>query len=405
MLEAVVKCSAGLDVHKKEIVVTVLKENADGQLSESTRSFGTLKKDYKALAEWLLSEEVECAAMESTGIYWKRPYAELEASGLKVILVNARHVKQLPGRKTDVKDSQWLASLTRMGLLKGSFIPDKDFRELRIVTRYRHKLSGMRASEKNRLHKMLDDAGVRLGNVVTDINGVTAKAIIEGLIRGEDITTLLSYARGTLKNKSAALKAVLDDHISERHRFVLKNIQRHIDQMTQELQELDDYIAQAMQPYAEQWKILQTIPGMDAITAASILVELGVDMKHFKSAQQLCSWAGMCPGNNESAGKKSSGKTRNGNAQVRKLLCEVAHGACKTKSQFKGQYEGIRMRRGQKRAIVAVGHKILRVIYCLLKNNKPYQDPAIDYQALVVKRNAPRWLQALHKFGYVNYSS
>jgi transposase len=406
MLEAIVKRSAGLDVHKKEIVATVLKEEADGQLSEMTRAFGTLKQDYKSLADWLVDEAVECVAMESTGIYWKRPYTELEAAGLKVLVVNARHVKQLPGRKTDIKDSQWLASLARLGLLKGSFIPEKDFRELRTVTRYRYKLTGMIASEKNRLHKLLDDAGIRLGNVVSDINGATAKRIIEGLIQKEDIETLLSYTRGSiLKNKKQALRAVLNDELSERHRFVLKNIQHHIDQMNTELQDLDNYIAQALKPYQKQWQLLQTIPGIDAISAACLLVELGVDMEHFKSSQQLCSWAGMCPGNNESAGKKASGRTRKGNQQIRKILCEVAHATSRTKSQFKGQYQGIMIRRGKKRAIIAVGHKLLRVVYCLLKNGKPYRDPNIDYEALVVQRNAPRWIQALQKFGYVNYAT
>ncbi len=229
--------------------------------------------------------------------------------------------------------------------------------------------------------------------------------MINGLIRGEDIDTLLSYSRGTLKNKTQALKAILDDHMSERHRFVLKNIQRHIDQMNEELQELDNYITQAMKPYQQQWQLLQTIPGIDAMSAAFLLVELRVDMEHFKTSQQLCSWAGMCPGNNESAGKKASGRTRKGNSQIRKILCEVAHAASKTKGQFKGKYEGLMIRRGKKRAIIAVGHKLLRVVYCLLKNGKPYQDPNINYEALVVQRNAPRWIQALQKFGYVNYAT
>lgn len=404
MVEAVVKRSAGLDIHKKLIVASILTESEDGQLSESTREFGTLPKDYRALREWLVSEKIESVVMESTGIYWKRPYEELEAAGLSILVVNARHVKQVPGRKTDIKDSQWLASLARFGLLKGSFIPDKDFRELRLITRYHTKLTNMIASEKNRLHKTLDDAGLRLGNVVSDINGVSAKAMIKGIIANESVEVLLTYVKGSLKNKKAKLREVLEDKISARHRFLLQQISSHIESMQSELSDLETYIMDALKPYQHQWELLQTVPGIAPMNAAKLLVEIGVDMSRFQNSDHLCSWAGMCPGNNESAGKKFSGKTRKGNQQLRQVLCESAHAAAKTQSQFKGQYQGLIIRRGHKRAVVAVGHKLLRVAYCLLKNNKPYHDPEIDYEAMVIQRNAPRWLRSLKQFGYIEHT-
>lgn len=274
-------------------------------------------------------------------------------------MVNARHVKQVPGRKTDVKDSQWLAALARFGLLKGSFIPEKDLRELRVVTRYRIKLIGTLAGEKNRLHKLLDDAGIRLGNVVTDINGVSARSIINGLIEGKPSDQLLENIHGRLHKKIPELKKALSGTLTERHRFVLRHIQAHIRHLEKELQELDNYILSAMKPYQAQLEILQTIPGIDEMSAAIMIVEMGVDMQRFGSREQFCAWAGVCPGNNESAGKKKSGKTRNGNHQLRVILCQIANAAVKTNCQFKGKYRGLLIRRGHKKAIVAVGHKIL----------------------------------------------
>ena len=225
--------------------------------------------------------------MESTGIYWKNIYAALEKSGLRVSVVNARHVKQVPGRKTDVKDSQWLARLARYGLVKGSFIPPKDLRELRIIARYRTKLVGTLAGEKNRLHKTLDDAGVRLGHVVSDMGGVTATEIITGLIEGKSIDALLDCTRTQLKKKKDALRAELEGEISARHLFLLKNLQEHIAYVEKKLRHIDDYLFNAMQPYHKQWEILQTIPGIDAVSAALLMIEMGVDMEQFGRREQF----------------------------------------------------------------------------------------------------------------------
>jgi len=295
-----------------------------------------------------------------------------------------------------------LAELGRCGLLRSSFIPVRDLRELRLVTRYRRKISGILAGEKNRLHKVLDDAGIRLGCVVSDIDGVSARAMVEALIRGGSTPEQIAEeALGQLKKKKDALELALEGEISDRHRLVLQKIQGHIKWLQRQIALIDGQIVAAMKPYEEEWKLLQTIPGLDVIGAAMLIAEIGVDMTRFGSSDRLCSWAGMCPGNQESAGKKKSGRARKGNPYVRSLLCEAANSARKTRSQFQGLYKGLVIRRGHKRAIVAVGHRILRVVYTLISRKEPYRDPGIDYEALVVHRNAPRWLSALHKYGYL----
>ena len=401
MVEPIVKRCAGLDVHKMQVMVTVLLEQSDGQLQESTREFGTFRADRLALAHWLNSLNVEVVVMESTGIYWKSIFRTLEAAGLKAHLINARHVKQVPGRKTDVKDSQWLASLARCGLLRPSFIPPQDLRELRLVTRYRLKLTHTLASEKNRLHKVLDDAGIRLGGLISDINGTSAQAMIAGLIAGRPLTELIDCARGRMRTKREPLRQVLDEPLSERHRGVLQELHHHIDFLEHQLRSFDQRILAAMAPYQHQWRLLQTLPGVDTIAAALLIAEIGIDMERFGSGEQFASWAGLCPGHNASAGKRKSSRLRQGNPVLRQVLCEIANAACRTNSQFKGKYRARVIRRGHKRTIMALAHKLLRVIYALLKHQQPYRDPGIDYEALIVQKNAPRWIQALKKYGYL----
>jgi transposase len=400
-MEAIVKRSAGLDVHKNNVVVTVLLEQEDGNLIEETKEFGTFLKHRLKLAEWLSEKAIESAVMESTGVYWKSIFEVLEQAGLKVYVVNARHIKQVPGRKTDVKDSQWLASLARYGLLRPSFIPPEDIRHLRLLTRRWQKVKGIIAGEKNRLHKVLDDGGIRLGSVVSDINGVSAQAIIDGLINRESPLNLMQHVKGRLKEKIPQLLDSLEGPLSDSHIFLLEEIRVHIQYLESQLQTLWQEIEKRIIPYKEQWEILQTIPGIDKVSAAILLAETGTDMERFGSAAQLASWAGMCPGNNESAGKRKSGRTRKGNRSIRQVLCEISNAAHRTDSQFKGKYKGLVIRRGHKRTIVAIGHKILRIIFTLLRDLTPYHDPAVDYEELMVKRNAPRWIKALKNFGYL----
>lgn len=401
-MEVITKRSCGLDIHKKIIVGTILVESQDGVITEQTREFGTTLKECTILAAWLSENKIELTVMESTGIYWKNIYAALEKEGLKTFVVNARQVKQVPGRKTDVKDSQWLARLARHGLLRNSFIPPKDLRELRLIARYRTKLQRIISSELNRLHKTLDDAGVRLGNVVSDINGATAKDIIDGLIAGKPIEQLLEcIRRGPLEKKKEELRRELESTLSPRHIFLLKQIKEHLVYLTKELAELDEYIFSAMLPYQKQWEILQTIPGISKVGAALLIIEIGVDMQVFGNREQFCSWAGMCPGNNESAGKKKSTKTRKGCNQIRYLLCESANAAAKTNGQFKQKYKSLMIRRGHKKAIIAVGHKLLRVIFSVLKEKRHYVDPDVNYEQLVVNKNSARWIKMLAQYGYI----
>ena len=401
MLQTLIHCCAGLDVHRSIVVVTLLKDEPNEQIRKEVREFSAYRSSLQQLARWLRLEGVELAVMESTGIYWKAVFEALEDEEVEAMVVNARHVKNVPGRKTDVMDSEWLAELARCGLLRASFIPPRDLRELRLLTRYRSKLSGILAGEKNRLHKVLDDCGIRLGAVVSDIDGVSAREMVRALLEGSTPKEIVSLARGRLREKLHDLELSLDGRISDRHRLLLETISRHIQSLLREIEAIDCQVFAAMKPYEEEWRLLQTIPGMDETSAAVLLVEIGVDMNRFGSGDRLSSWAGMCPGNNESAGNRKTGRIRKGNRYVRSILCEVANAARRTNSQFKGLYQGLVIRRGHKRAIIAVGHRILEIVYHLLSRKEPYKDPSVDYEALMVKRNAPRWIGALRKYGYI----
>ena len=399
-MQALYRRIAGLDVHRMLSVLTVLIEHDDGSIDKHQRSFGGFTHDLEALVAWLVDLKVHLVVMESTGIYWKSIYSALEQAGIAAHVVNARHVKNVPGRKTDICDSEWLAQLGRFGLVKPSFIPPKDLRELRLVSRYRQKLACTLAAEKNRLHKILDDAGIKLGAVVSDINGVSARAMIAGLIAGDATEELPALARGTLRNKQDTLKQALQGDLSPRHQLVLKQLEGHIVYLESELATLDAYLLDSMAPYAQQWQLLQTLPGIDAISAAMILVEMGPDMSVFGDASHLASWAALCPGNHESAGKRKTGKTRKGNHAIRSLLCEAANAAVHTHSALRDKYQSLVPRKGHKKAIIAVAHKMIRTIFILLTHRQGYRDPGIDYQALVVSKNAPRWIRALKKYGY-----
>ncbi|KWT87592.1 IS110 family transposase [Candidatus Magnetominusculus xianensis] len=302
-MEAMLKSCAGLDVHKKTVVCTVLKEDECGNLVKDTREYATFRSNLRDLASWLKKEEVEMAVMESTGIYWRTVYDVLEEAEVKVMLVNAQHVKKVPGRKTDVSDSQWLAELSRCGLLRASFIPPRDMRQLRLLTRYRRKLIETLAGEKNRLQKVLEDGGVRLSSVVSDIDGVSAGRMIDALIEGDEpLDRIAKLALGKLRDKQSELRLSLEGNLSDRHRLLLKT--RHILWLHTTISEIDAQVVAAMEPYKQQWGLLQTIPGVDEISAAMLLAEVGTDMSVFGSKDKICSWAGICPGNNESGGKK-----------------------------------------------------------------------------------------------------
>ena len=399
-MEPIHKRVAGMDVHRMEHVVTILLEQEDGTVLNETRKFGGFKRDMRALVDWLRSHRIELVAMESTGIYWKSVFSHLEAAGIEALVVNAFHVKNVPGRKTDVSDSEWLAQLARFGLLRGSFIPPKDLRELRVVSRYRRKLVQSLTGEKNRLHKVLDDAGIKLGGVVSDIDGVCARKMVEGLIAGKTPAELSALGRGKLKSSDEVLQASMDGDLSPRHRLVLSTALNHLRYLEQQVAQLDRYLIEAMKPYAWAWRLLQTIPGIDEISAAMILIEIGVNMQRFGSASRLASWTALCPGNHETAGKRKSGKIRHGNPIVRYLLCEAANAARRTKTVFQAKYTSLVIRRGYKKTVIALAHKLIRTIYFVLTRRKPYHDTTVDYEAAIVTRNAPRWIKALKKYGY-----
>ena len=399
-LETLHKRVAGIDVHRMKHVVTLLIEDQTGNLTRQCREFGGFRRDLRALAAWLCESGVELVVLESTGIYWKSVHARLEEVGLTTWVVNAHHVKHVPGRKTDVADSEWLAQLGRYGLVRPSFIPPKDLRELRLVSRYRRKVQANLAAETNRLHKILDDAGIKLGGLVADLNGQAARAIVDGLIDGLAPCELIQLA-GRLKAPKESLLASLEGELSQRHRLVLGEIREHLRQLQARLDKLDAYLRDAMVPYAFAWTLLQTIPGIGEIAAALILIEIGDDLSHFGSAERFASWAALCPGNHESAGKRKSGKTRKGNSMVRYLLCEAANGAIRTASVFREKYRGLVVRRGHKKAIVAIAHKLIRTIWFLFTRRQAYHDSGIDYAAANVKKNAPRWIKALRTHGFV----
>ena len=339
--------------------------------------------------------------MESTGIYWKSPYAALESVGIAAWVVNARHVKTVPGRKTDVADAQWLATLARAGLLRGSFIPPAHIRHLRLIARQRQKLGGMLASEKNRLHKILSDAGIRLGVLVSDIHGQAARAMVKAIISGKPMASVLDLAGRLRASRSELFEALQPEELSDAHLFVLTEIMGHIEDLEARMGRFEHALLQGLSAWQPQLTLLQTIPGIDQMGAAMLLVEISADMDSFGSAEKLASWVGICPGNNESAGKRKSGKTRKGNAWVRRLLCEFAQAASRSRCALKDKFAALSIRKGHKKSIVALAHKMLRIIFAMLKDHKPYRDLAVDYEALSVQKNAPRWLKMLKKYGFL----
>lgn len=391
----------GLDVHQAQITACAIIEDENGEVRIEQRQFGTFKRDRRALAEWAAALRIELVVMESTGIYWKSPYAALEAAGLKTLVVNAKHVKNLPGRKTDIGDAQWLATLARAGLLRSSFIPPARLRELRLISRQRQKLVGQLAAEKNRLHKVLTDGGIRLGVVVSDVHGTAARKMVKALIAGAGIQDILALASKRFKASREELFDALQGDLTPSHRFVLDELMHHIEEIEARIARFDGQLLAGMAEQRNALALLQTIPGIDLIGAAMLLVEIGTDMEAFGKPERLASWVGVCPGNNESAGKRKSGRAGKGNPYVRRLLCEFAHAASRTTSVFKSKFQALLVRRGHKRSIIAIAHKLLRTIFFMLKRGQHYRDSATDYEALSVKKNAPRWLKALAKFGFI----
>jgi transposase len=366
---------AGLDVHKKTVVACVRHVAADGRVEKQTRTFGTMTADLLELADWLKAQGVRHAAMESTGVYWK-PIWHILDGAFELILVNARHIKQVPGRKTDVKDAEWIAQLLQHGLLSPSFVPPEPIRELRDLTRQRAQLVADKASVANRVHKTLEDANIKLASVATDILGASGRAMIAKLIRGEsDPEVLADEARASLKKKVIPLRRALEGRVTEHHRFLLETLMDQLRGLEDLIARYTARIEEAMRPFAEAEARLMTIPGVGRQAAEVIVAEIGADMGRFPTAGHLASWAGLCPGNNESGGKRRGGKTTKGSRWLRTTLVQVAWAASHTKKTiFGATYRRWAKRLGKKKALVAVARKILVLAYTLLKIATDYQE-------------------------------
>ena len=395
--EQVVCCGCGLDVHKDNVVATV---RGDG-IQEETRTFSTFTSGLKELSDWLRPQGITHIAMESTGVYWKPVYNILDPD-FEIILVNARHIKNVPGHKTDCKDSAWIAKLLLSGLLKGSFIPPRFSRELRELYRYKCKLTGQRVAEGNRLQKVLEDANIKIGSVLSDVFGVSGRAMVDAIIAGQnDPQVLADLAKGTLRRKKDQLVLALQGNITDHHRFMLRLSRTAISNIDKLIAEVDNKIDTYLEAYAEQNRLLQTIPGVKQATAAAIIAEIGTDMDAFPNQHHLASWAGLCPGNNESAGKKKSERTTEGNKSLKTALVEAAWAAAHTKDTYlKRRYASLIARRGKKKALVAIAHKILVAAYFILKHKVPYQEP--DNAVWIEKRKQAQirsYLKRLHELG------
>jgi transposase len=401
-MNVIVERGCGLDVHK-DTVVACLAVGAVGQtVHKETRTFLTTTPDLLALSDWLSAAQCTHVAMESTGVYWKPIYNLLEGQ-FTLVVVNAQHVKAIRGHKTDVADSEWLADLLRHGLLKGSFVPSADLRALRDLTRYRMTLVQEHARFVNRLQKVLEDANIKLASVASNVVGMSGRAILKALVDGQtDPEALANLAQGRLRKKHAALCRALQGRMRPHHSFMLGEILIELDNLDDAIERVSAEIARRLEAETDAIDRLDAIPGVNRRVAEVILSEIGTDMSRFDSAEHLASWAGMCPGNNESAGKRLSGKTRKGSRWLRSILCEAAHGASHTKaSYFAALYHHLVGRRGKKRALVAVGHAILKVVFHMLKDKTAYTELGDTYldernRIGVVRRSVKR----LEKLGY-----
>ena len=389
MVQVVHEHCCGLDVHKQTVVACVIVPGPEGKPIKETRTFGTMTVDLLKLSEFLTAQGVTHVAMESTGVYWKPIYNLLEES-FELLLINAQHLKAVEGRKTDVKDAEWIADLLRHGLLRPSFVPDRGQRELRELTRYRTSLVRERASEVNRLAKTLEGANIKLGSVAKDIMGVSARAMLEGLLEGKmHPAALAKLAKGRLREKTDKLELALAGQFHSHQKFMVAQQLAHIDFLEEMIEELGVEIQGRMgqevedqgHPFEEAVERLDTIPGIARRGAETILAEIGLDMSRFPTPGHLASWAGMCPGNNQSAGKRKSGKTRRGSPWLRGILVEAAQAAAHAKEGYlPSLYHSLAARRGKKKALIAVGHAILRIIYRLLDRKETYRDLGSTYR-------------------------
>ena len=401
-MDVIVSRCAGLDVHKRTVTAAIIVSDVQGALVRQTRTFATMTGDLLGLSDWLLANGVTHVAMESTGEYWKPVYNILEGS-FELLLVNAQHVKAVPGRKTDVKDAEWIAQLLRHGLLRASFVPPQGQRQLRELTRCRTTFVRERATLVNRVQKVLESANIKLASVATDVMGVSARAMLAAIIEGEATPDeMAGLSRGKLKDKREELVKALEGRVQPHHRFLLSELLYQIAALEETIGRFDEQIQEYCRPFEEAVVLLDTIPGVNRATAEVIVSEMGTDISRFPSASHLASWAGLAPGNNESAGKRRSGTMPKGNQPLRAALCQAAHAAAHTKSTYlSAQYHRLAGRRGKKRAIMAVAHSILVIAYHLIRDHEPYREIGSDhFDKLAAPVTARRLLKRLESLGY-----
>jgi transposase len=392
-----------MDVHEKKVDVCIAHGPFDKPPKFEIRTFSTMTSDLEEITIWLKKYEVTTIGMESTGIYWKPIFNVMEGE-FEIVLANAQRLKAIPRKKTDIIDCKRIANLLRYGLVPNSFIPPKEIRELRDLNRTRRKLVGMMTSEKNRLIKVLESANIKLSSVVTKIYGVSSLAMIRSLLEKDKLSReeISLMAKGKLKKKVDLLEKALNGKITDHHRFLLGMHLENIDHLAKQIKKMDEEIDRKMVPFQNESKLIQTIPGISDVNASAILAEIGVNMSQFPDEAHLSSWAGVCPGNNESAGKKKSGKTQKGNSFLKGALTESAWAASKTKaSSYSAIYHNIVRRRGKKRALVALAHRMLIDIYYVLKTGEPYQE--IGAKAVyerTSKRREQSMIRSLERAGY-----
>lgn len=395
---------AGLDVHLKSIPCAVCCRQESGKLVRQVRSFGTMTRDLRALADFLEAWGVTHVAMEATGVLWKPVWNVLEGR-FTLLLVNPRHLKKVPGRKTDVSDAEWIAQLLQCGLLRGSFVPPRPVRELRDLTRHRAQLAGEHTRVANRIHKLLEDANIKLGAVASDLLGRSGRAMLAALLNGEsDPEKLADLARGRLRSKFKDLRLALEGHVTEHHRYLLGRLLSHVGYLERQSEHLSRRIARRLDGLlsADNRERLDRIPGIARTTIENVIAEIGVDLAVFPDEHHLASWCGMCPGNEESAGKRLRSRTRRGNCWLRRALVQGAWAATHVKSSYlAAQYRRLARRRGKNRALVAVAHSLLVIIYHVLKRGVEYQDLGVNYFDRLEPERLQRYLvRRLQALGY-----
>jgi len=402
IMEALYECAAGLDVHLATVMACRRRLMGQGQVEVEVREFGTTTGELRGLGEWLAEWGVTHVAMESTGVLWQPVWNVLEGR-FKLLLVNAQHLKKVPGRKTDVTDAEWIAQCMQCGLLRGSFVPPEQVREWRDLTRQRMKLVDHHTAVVNRVHKVLQRGNIKLSSVASDVMGVSGRAMLRAMIEGEsDPARLAELARGRLRRKRAELVPSLEGHLSEHQRWLLRRLLGEVEFLEREITAYDERLEELMRPFEAALQRLDTIDGLGRRGAENVLAELGPDMEPFPSSDDVTSWSGICPGNKESAGKRRSGRTPGGNRWLRRVLVGAAWAGIKTKNSYLGaQYRRLAARRGQKRAIVAVGRTILVAAYHILKEEVEYRDLGGDYFDRLNEEKTKRHLvKRLEKLGY-----